>query len=119
MIWVGGTSALARTYFDEVHPTVRDRLHIVVAAPAPPSWTLPKVGVSFVALDLLDVKSVDSFFSRPSLLDTYRTGPSVMIIGVRLSLVWAGSRQSTLAAHLGRLKSHKQTFLLNAFGVGV
>ena len=42
-----------------------------------------------------------------------------MIIGVRLSLVWAGSRQSTLAAHLGRLKSHKQTFLLNAFGVGV
>ena len=42
-----------------------------------------------------------------------------MIIGVRLSLVWAGSRQSTLAAHLGRLKSHKQTFLLNAFGVDV
>ena len=105
VIWVGGTSALARTYFDEVHSTVRDRLHIVVAAPAPPSWTLPKVGVSFVALDLLDVKSVDSFFSRPSLLDTYRTGPSVMIIGVRLSLVWAGSRQSTLAAHLGRLIS--------------
>ena len=29
-----------------------------------------------------------------------------MIIGVRLSLVWAGSRQSTLAAHLGRLISH-------------
>jgi hypothetical protein len=105
VIWVGGTSALARTYFDEVHPTVRDRLHIVVAAPALPSWTLPKVGVSFVALDLLDVKSVDSFFSRPELLDTYRTGPSVMIIGVRLSLVWAGSRQSTLAAHLGRLIS--------------
>ncbi len=99
MIWVGGSSALARTYFEEVHQT--QGLHVIVAAPARPRWTLPTVGVDFISLDLLDKGSVESFFTRLEPLE--QAGPSVMVIGVRLSLVWAGSRQTTLATHLGRL----------------
>jgi len=93
-LWVGGTSALARTYFDEVHST--SSLRIIIAAPSLPAWPLP-VDVVFVKLDLFSEESVGSLWQRlPHATD-------VLILGVRLSLVWAGDRQSALATHLRHL----------------
>ena len=95
-VWVGGTSALARTFLDEVHPKVCHRLRIIVAAPTPPAWNLPPT-VEFVKLDLLSEASTATFWQRlPSAVDA-------LILGVRLSLVWAGCRQSALTQHLHQL----------------
>ena len=96
VLWVGGTSALSRTYFEEVHPA-RGVSSVVVAAPALPAWSLPN-GAAFVDLDLLSEKSVATLFSRlPHPVDA-------LVIGVRLSLVWARPEQhDQLAEHVALL----------------
>ena len=96
VLWVGGTSALARTYFEEVHAA--SELRIVVAAPTPPAWTLPK-DVTFVELDLLCERSVATLWERVP------CECGALVLGVRLSLVWAGTRQVALTTHL-RLLLH-------------
>ena len=84
VLWVGGTSALARTYFEEVHPA-RGVPHVIVAAPERPAW--PLGDVPFVRLDLNSEASVRSLFSRlPHAVDA-------IVLGVRLSLVWARPEQ--------------------------
>ena len=96
-LWVGGTSALARSYFEEVHPAHGAPL-ITVAAPAPPAaWELP-AGVAFVELDLTSESSIRSLFSRlPHAVDT-------LVLSVRVSLVWATPQQhEELVQHLGLL----------------
>jgi nucleoside-diphosphate-sugar epimerase len=92
VLWVGGTSALARTFFEEVYPTVGWR--IVVAAPFRPAWKLPD-DVVFVTFDMTSAESAGSLFSRlPRAVDA-------LILGVRVSLVWSRPEQHTeLAAHL-------------------
>ena len=82
---LGGSSSLARTYFEELHPA-RGIARIAVAAPAPPAWPLPP-GVDFVELDLLSAESVRSLFSRaPHVFDS-------LVLGVRVSLVWSTPEQ--------------------------
>ena len=80
ILWVGGTSSLSRTYFEEVHPTHGQPT--VVAAPALPSWPLPP-DVGFVELDLTSEASVATLFSRlPHKVDA-------LVLSVRCSLVWS------------------------------
>jgi hypothetical protein len=94
LLWIGGSSALARTYFEEVHTTSRDFPRVIAAAPAPPSnWQLPS-GAEFVALDLFSEDSVRTLWDRlPCKCDA-------LVLGVRLSLVWAGTEQVKLTTHL-------------------
>ena len=96
VLWVGGTSALTRTYFEDVHPA-RGVPKVIVAAPCLPSWSLPD-GATFVELDLMSEKSVATIFSRlPHPVEA-------LVLGVRLSLVWARPEQhEQLAQHVGLL----------------
>ena len=80
VLWVGGTSALARTYFEECHPA-RGVSSIIAAAPWKPAWSLPK-DVAFVELNLSSQESVRSLFER------LPHGVDSIIFGVRASLVY-------------------------------
>ena len=102
-LWVGGSSALARTYFEELHPNA-SMGHVIVAAPRRPDviadgWCLP-ADVSFVELDLLCHESVRTLISRlpsPGRVDA-------LVLSVRLSLVWSRAEDhERLAEHVGDL----------------
>ena len=98
VLWVGGTSALSRTYFEEVHPA-RGIAAVTVAAPAPPTWALP-ADVTFVQLDLTSEASVATLFSRlPQKVDA-------LVLGVRCSLVWARPEEHE---QLAQLRRHRRT----------
>ena len=97
VLWIGGSSALARTYFEEVHPA-RGVPSIIAAAPAPPdAWDLPS-DVPFVPLDLSSEESVRTLFSRlPHAVDA-------VLFGVRASLVYGtADEHERLANNLGLL----------------
>ena len=101
VLWVGGSSALARSYFDEVHPAHRQRIQLIAAAPTPPNWPLPD-DVPFVELDMASAASVRTVFQRlPSGVDS---GIDAIIFGVRASLVWGRPEEhETLSKHLDLL----------------
>jgi hypothetical protein len=94
LLWIGGSSALARTYFEELHPKSEVFSHVLAAAPAPPTnWRLP-ARAEFVKLDLFCEESVRTLWARlPRRCDA-------LVLGVRLSLVWAGTEQVRLTSHL-------------------
>lgn len=104
ILWIGGTSALARTFFDEfLDPSgaapaeLRKQVQAsrwVAAAPTPPRpGTLP-AAVAFVPLDLSDESSVRSLFDRlPFPVDA-------VVLGARLSLVWGADSHTSLASHM-------------------
>ena len=97
VLWVGGSSALARSYFDEVHPVHRQHLQLIAAAPTPPTWPLPD-DVAFVELDMASEASVRTLFLR------LPTGIDAIIFGVRASLVWGRPEEhETLSKHLDLL----------------
>jgi hypothetical protein len=77
-----------------VHMTSRDAPRVIAAAPMLPSnWQLPS-GVEFVLLDLFSEESVETLWDRlPRKCDA-------LVLGVRLSLVWAGTEQVKLTTHL-------------------
>ena len=116
-LWIGGTAALARTYFEEIHPAPGVP-QIIVAAPSPPSlWTLPS-DVPLVELDLTSEASVKSLFARlPHNVDS-------IILGVRLSLVWSRPEQhEKLCQHIGLLlesaAEHGVTSILHISSIAV
>ena len=95
ILWVGGSSALARTYFEEVHPA-RGLSKIIVAAPELPPWPFPE-GVTFAPLDLASEESIRSLFTRSLKINT-------LVLSVRLSLVWAKPQEhARLVQHLDLL----------------
>ena len=96
VLWIGGSSALARTYFEEVHPA-RGVPTMIAAAPMPPSWQLPP-DVKFVSLDLSSEDSVRTLFERlPHRVDS-------IIFGVRASLVYGTAEEhGQLTNNLGLL----------------
>jgi uridine kinase len=64
IFWIGGTSALTRTYFDELPFPPDDRLIVAgLAGEAGAVRSLP-VGTHFVSLDLTSPASVRTLFSR-------------------------------------------------------
>ena len=63
-MWIGGTSALTRTYFDELPFPPDDRLIVAgLAGEAGSVRSLP-AGTHFVSLDLTSPASVGTLFSR-------------------------------------------------------
>ena len=122
VLWVGGTSALARTYFEEVHPA-RGVPKVTVAAPLPrkrlswgwPNW--PK-GVQFVELDLTSEESVSTVFSR------LKEPVDALVLGARASLVWSSpDEHERLSRHLALLlqeaAKHGVTSVLHISSIAV
>jgi hypothetical protein len=99
VLWVGGTSALARTFLEELDPARRRRLGtVVLAAPEPPPWPLPADGsVLFLHLDMLDGASVASAMHRCPV------AVRALVWGVRASLVWGAELHARLNCNLERL----------------
>jgi nucleoside-diphosphate-sugar epimerase len=106
ILWVGGTSALTRTFVEEL-PLTRKML---LAAPDPPGWKLPMVYnvpeiqmmeantkcIGFVPLDLCNQASVDKVLDGQTSVDT-------LIYGARASLVWEHTKHMQLVTNLERL----------------
>ena len=110
VLWVGGTSGLARTFVEELPLTRR----LLLAAPSAPKWKLPLVynaaeirrleasvkQIDFAPLDLTSQESVEELLKRHvSGSDDIDT----LILGARASLVWANEEHMKLVANLERL----------------
>lgn len=92
-LWIGGTSSLAETFFDEFRPFDGA---FVLAGPEPPCQ--PSLASRpFVTLDLASERSVRSLFERLPL------AVEAVIFGPRLSLVWGSDAHLTLISHLALL----------------
>lgn len=119
MLWIGGTSALARTFFEELYdiradlqnrndsinePQAKDSFIATGIESSRPTeksdgWDLPPE-VPYVPLDLTEKSSVASFWERMRESAGVSQIDSV-VLSVRLSLVFSGNRHLRLATYLG------------------
>lgn len=97
-LWIGGSSGLARTYFEELKPP-RDAF--IVAGPDPLLPGHPAAFYPFIECNLSSYGSVATLFSRLSVQKL--TDIRSVIIGVRSSLMSTG--HEGLGVHLEKLVS--------------
>ncbi|CAK0906424.1 unnamed protein product [Prorocentrum cordatum] len=97
-LWIGGSSSLARTYFEELKPP---RHAFIVAGPdqLPPEH--PAAVYPFAECDLSSYSSVATLFSRLAVMKL--TNIHSVVIGVRLSLLSMGHER--LGVHFDKLVS--------------
>lgn len=95
VLWIGGTSGLALTFFEEeLGPLPGERWVCAGVDSSAPAWLAGRA--SFVQLDLTSAESVASLFSRlPHAVGT-------LIFGARLPLV-GDDAHAMLLLHLGTL----------------
>lgn len=104
IIWVGGTSALARTYIEELKETIglcpELPARFILAGVEEPS------DENHVHLDVTSESSVRSFFSRiPKIINSTSSTleTRILVLSIRQPLVVTSARQKDLIAHIGLL----------------
>lgn len=97
VLWVGGSSGLARTFFEErVGPLKGERFICTGVEPDAPEWLLGVPSLAYVPLDLTSAASVGTLFQR------LPHGAGTLVIGARLPLLGSGAH-TTLLPQLGAL----------------
>lgn len=97
VLWVGGSSGLARTFFEErVGPLEGERFICTGVEPDAPEWLLSVPSLAYVPLDLTSAASVGTLFQR------LPHGAGTLVIGARLPLLGSGAH-TTLLPQLGAL----------------
>ena len=103
IIWVGGTSALARTYVEELKETIglspKIPARFILAGVEEPTDD------NHVHLDVTSESSVRSFFSRiPNIVNPSGTKETrILVLSIRQPLVVTSPRQKDLITHLDLL----------------
>ena len=96
VLWIGGSSGLASTYFEELKPP---RESFIVCGPDPrPQPPHPSSPYPFVECDLMSHASVRTLFTRLEADPDVTTPVHTVILGVRLSLL--STDHEKLGVHL-------------------